>query len=140
MMRKLGLDLGERCVGVAVSDPTGTLVTPLPPLTGFDRESLRSWVEEFVAREGVDEVVVGIPRLLSGEEGEQARRTRELASALGGVPGLKVTFWDERLTTREARRRLREGSGGRRSRKKDDDSAAAALILDAYLRAAGRED
>ena len=139
-MRKLGLDLGERRIGVAVSDPTGTLVTPLPPLIGFDREDLRSWVEEFAAREGVDEVVVGIPRLLSGEEGEQARRARELASALGGVPGLKVTLWDERLTTREARRKLREGSGGRRSRKVDDDSAAAALILDAYLRAVGRED
>lgn len=131
--------MGERRIGVAISDPTGTLVTPLPPLPGFDREGLRSWLEGFAAREGVDEVVVGIPRLLSGEEGEQARRVREFASALSEVPGVKVVFWDERLTTREAQRRLREGRKGRRARKSKEDSAAAAIILDAYLRSAGRQ-
>ncbi len=141
-MRKLGLDLGERRVGLAVTDPTGTLVTPLPPLIGYDREGLRAWVEDFAAREGVDEVVVGMPRLLSGEEGEQAVRAREMASALEGLPNIRVIFWDERLTTREARRRLREAGGAKSLKRKGEDSAAAALMLDSYLRfrSAGRCD
>jgi putative Holliday junction resolvase len=133
-MRKLGLDLGERRIGVAVSDPTGRLVTPLPPLVGYDPRRLRSWVEEYAAREDVDEVVVGLPRSMGGGEERQARWAREFASSLEGLPGIEITFWDERLTTREALRRLGEAGvrGAKGGGKKD--SASAALMLDAYLR------
>ncbi len=132
-MRKLGLDLGKRRIGVAVSDPGGRLVTPLPPLVGFSGTRLRAWLEDFAAREGVDEVVVGLPRSLAGGEGEQARWAREFASALEGIPGVEVSFWDERLTSREAARRLRE-AGSRRGVREREDSAAAALMLESYLR------
>ncbi len=132
-MRKIGLDLGSSRIGVALSDPLGILASPYAVLTDTDPAALRAYLEDLAAREGADEVVVGLPVTLRGEEGAQADWVRGYAAALEGMAGIKVTFYDERLTSREARRRLREaGTSGGRARVKTD-SAAAALLLEAYL-------
>ena len=134
-MRKVGLDLGSKRIGVAISDPLGILASPLDVLTGIDPPGLRSYLEQLIAREGVDEIVVGVPYRLKGGEGPQAAWVRDYASCLEGFPGVKVTFVDERYTSTEATRRLREaGTSGRNARVKTD-SAAAALLLEAHLRA-----
>lgn len=134
-MRKVGLDLGSKRIGVAITDPLGMLASPLEVLTGIDPSGLRDYLELLIAREGVDEIIVGMPYSLKGGEGPQAAWVRDYASCLEELPGVKVTFIDERYTSTEAARRLREaGTSGRKSRVKTD-SAAAALLLEAHLRA-----
>ena len=134
-MRKVGLDLGSKRIGVAISDPLGMLASPLEVLTGIDPPGLRAYLEKLIANEGVDEIVVGMPYTLKGGEGPQAEWVRGYASCLEGLPGVKVTFVDERYTSAEAVRRLREAGTSSRGARVKTDSAAAALLLAAHLRA-----
>ena len=124
-MRVLALDYGTARCGCAVSDPTGTLVTPLaaiePPEAGM--------IAEVVAEHGVDRVVVGLPITPSGEEGAQARLSRAFAAELQSVLKVPVETHDERLTTKMADRTAREGA------RADRDSLAAAHLLESYLEA-----
>jgi putative Holliday junction resolvase len=128
MSRVLALDFGEARCGCAISDPTGTLATPLDAVERPDTRRGLQRIVQLVRDREVGRVVVGLPLSLSGDEGPQARRTREwaarLAARLGAVP---VELHDERLTTRQAER-----VGGRA----DEDSRAAAHLLEAYLAAA----
>jgi putative Holliday junction resolvase len=127
MSRVLALDFGEARCGCALSDPTGTLATPLSAVERPDTRRGMQRIAQLVRERDVALVVVGLPLSLSGEEGPQALRTREwagrLATRLTGVP---VELHDERLTTRQAER-----AGGRA----DEDSRAAAHLLEAYLAA-----
>ena len=129
-MRVLALDYGTARCGCAVSDPTGTLVTPLaavePP------EPTR--IAELAAEHGVDRVVVGLPITPSGEEGAQARLSRAFAAELGDLLDVPVETHDERLTTKMADRTAREGA------RADRDSLAAAHLLESYLAAHGAPD
>lgn len=127
MSRVLALDYGRARAGCAVSDPTGTLATPL---TAIERPPTRRGIAAVrrLARElGVERVVVGLPLTLAGEEGQQAAETRAYAERLGRQLGLPVALYDERLTTRQAARRP---LGEARS---DEDSRAAAHLLESYL-------
>jgi putative Holliday junction resolvase len=129
MSRILALDFGEARCGCALSDPTGTLATP----TGaVERPASRRGLARLaaLAREhDVERVVVGLPLTLAGEEGQQARATREFAARLGELVSVPVELHDERLTTKQAER---TGGGS------DADSRAAAHLLEAYLAASGR--
>jgi putative holliday junction resolvase len=129
MSRILALDFGEARCGCAVSDPTGTLATPVGAV---ERPASRRGLATIAAlardRE-VERVVVGLPLTLAGEEGQQARATREFAARLGELLSVPVELHDERLTTRQAERTV----GG-----EDADSRAAAHLLEAYLAASGR--
>lgn len=136
----LGVDLGERRIGLALSDPSGTLASPLRTIevTGDpDRDRLAVLT---AAREAEAQViVVGLPRSLSGREGPAARRARVEASALAEVAGeIKVELHDERFTTREADRALADAGKRRRERRAHVDAAAAAIILQSYLDAKGK--
>jgi putative Holliday junction resolvase len=126
-MRVLALDYGTARIGCAISDPSGTLATPLPVV----EPSAARAVADLVAKHEVECVVVGLPLHLSGEEGSQAALTRtfcaELEALLGGIP---VETYDERLTTRMADASKREGASAA------PDSLAAAHLLQGYL--AGR--
>ena len=132
--RALGLDLGAARIGLAVSDPGGSIALPLETVERIgprqDVERIARRVRELEA----SAVVVGLPKLLSGEEGEQAAAAREfaerLARRLGDVP---VALWDERLTTVEAERTMISGGVSRRRRRASVDSMAAALILQGWL-------
>jgi len=99
-------------------------------LEKVDPVGLRSYVEE-KARQGVEVVVVGLPLNRKGEEGEQARRTREYARAVEELEGVEVVLWDERLSTVEAERKLKEAGRSLKGRKVDAE--AAAVILQSYL-------
>ncbi|MDI6872802.1 Holliday junction resolvase RuvX [Candidatus Solincola sp.] len=134
-MRSLGLDIGRRRIGVALSDPLGIYAFPLETLPGMPPEELRAYVEKR-AGEGVDTVVLGLPRTLRGHEGSEAKRVRAYAKALASLAGLRVVIWDERMSTVEAEKRLREA--GRLKRGKKVDAQAAAVILQSYLDAGRR--
>lgn len=127
----LGLDLGERRIGVAVSDAGGTLATPLETVD-LKQTSLRA-VAELAARHQVEGIVVGLPTTLSGIEGHQAIETRRHAAELGELTATPIVFWDERLTSAMADRILTQS--GRRTKRERGlrDAVAAALMLQSFL-------
>lgn len=133
-MRYLGLDVGNRRVGVAVSDELG--VTAQPVLTierkSNPREDLRS-LARLARRFGVAGIVVGLPLRLSGEESPQAKKTRAFAEDLGRLTGLPIHFEDERLTTREAHAVLYEAGRARQTHRRVVDQVAAVMILQGFL-------
>jgi putative Holliday junction resolvase len=131
--RILALDVGMRRIGMAVSDPLGITAQGIPTL---QRRNLRSDLARLceIARDKqVGRIVVGYPLHLSGEEGRQAAIVREFASRLAERSGLPVGLWDERLTTVEANRILREAGGSHQKRAKAVDKLSAVLILQNYL-------
>jgi putative Holliday junction resolvase len=126
LSRVLALDFGEARCGCALSDPTGTVVTPIGAIERPDTRRGLGRLAATVREREVERVVVGLPLSLSGEEGPQAARTREFAARLADRLEVPVVLHDERLTTRQAER-----TGG----SADADSRAAAHLLEAYLAA-----
>ncbi len=122
-MRVLALDHGTARIGCAISDPSGTLATPLPVIEPPEARS----VAELAAEHGVERIVVGLPVHLSGEEGSQAALARTFRTELEAILDIPVDTYDERLTTRMADASRREGASAAR------DSLAAAHLLEAYL-------
>jgi putative pre-16S rRNA nuclease len=122
-LRVLALDYGTARCGCAISDPTGTLARPLAAVEPPDPTA----IAELASNEEAERVIVGLPRTLGGEEGEQARLSREFAEELAGLLDVPVETYDERLTTRMADRSAREGA------RADRDSLAAAHLLESYL-------
>ena len=135
--RILGLDVGERRIGVAISDPEGRLAVPLRILERRDEAADMEAIVDLARSEGVDALVVGYPISLSGEAGPQARRVQAFARQLADVSGLPTELRDERLTTVQAERapgptRAARGRRGARRRAPADDLAAT-IILQSYL-------
>ena len=132
----LALDVGDRRIGLALSDPTGLLASPLGAV-----ERGPSDVDDIlrvVLDNGVTEIVVGLPLTLAGESGQQAGKVRRFVHELRSKTDLAVTAVDERLSTVQAQRMLRESGSGRRGRDRGRlDAAAAAVILQAYLDSRG---
>ncbi len=136
-MRAMGLDVGTKTVGVAVSDELGFTAQPV---TTVRRTNQRSDLEALhvLAREySVERFIVGLPLNMNGSEGERAIASRAFADALHSKTGLPVELWDERLTTVAAQRVLLEADLSRAKRKKVVDQVAAALILQGWLAAQG---
>ena len=132
--RYLGLDVGNRRIGVAVSDELGITAQPVLTLERHrnPREDLRS-LARLARRFGAAGIVVGNPVHLSGELSPQTARTHAFAAALGELSGLPIHLWDERLTTREAHRILYEAGRVRQEHRKVVDQVAATLILQSFL-------
>ncbi len=139
MGRIVGLDVGERRIGVAVSDVTATLARPLTTLrtTGLDGDALALAVAEVgrlaAEEDGVAAIVVGLPRRLDGTENAMTRRLEIFADRLRARSARPVTLQDERLTSIEAESRLAAREKNWRARKQKLDAAAAAIILQDYL-------
>ena len=132
-MRVLALDVGDNRVGVAVSDPTGVLATPLLALERTDPVSDVSELLLLIEKHEASEIVVGLPRTLQGDVGLQARKVRRFVAWLSERTDVRIATVDERLSTVQAERMLSE-SPGRRSRDRGFvDAAAAAVILQSYL-------
>jgi putative Holliday junction resolvase len=131
--RTIGLDVGEKRIGVAVSDPLGWTAQPL---TVIERSSVARDVAAFRGvTKGLDveRVVAGLPLEMNGNEGPQAGRVRRFCQALADATGLEVVYQDERLTTVQSERLL-ESAGVRRERRRGVlDKMAAALILQSWL-------
>lgn len=136
MVRLLGVDLGERRIGLAVSDASGTLASPLRVQhRGRDHAVDHAAIVATAEAEGVARIVVGLPLSLSGGEGPAARAARAEADELRGSTQLPVELHDERFSTVSATRRLRD-SRRRRAKRDPVDAAAAAEMLQSYLDAA----
>jgi putative holliday junction resolvase len=143
----LGVDWGRSRSGVAVSDELGLLAHPLTVLQTVSLEELAEELARLARDHRADEIVLGLPRSMDGREGDSAAVVRRLAGMVG-ERGISVSFWDERLTSWEAGKRLnagaasrggRSGRSGRRREKGRTDMAAACLILQGYLDAKKRE-
>jgi putative Holliday junction resolvase len=138
-VRVLGIDVGARRIGLALSDASGTLATPWRSVKSggsieSDVDAHASIVDDLETQEdGLSAVVVGLPLRLDGTPTDQTARARRLASALESVTGLPIVLQDERLTSREAEQRLAQREKDWRKRKEKIDAAAAAVILQDYL-------
>lgn len=136
MSRVLGVDYGERRIGLALSDPTRTIASPYGTLVR--RPGKRPpWadLERLVQDQEVAEIVVGLPLALSGDETDWTAEVRDFAERLRERTGLPVSFIDERLSSVQAERAVR-GMGLKRSQREEKarvDAAAAAIILRSYL-------
>ena len=132
--RFLGLDIGSRRIGVAVSDELGLTAQPVLTLErrSSRREDLRS-LARLCRRFGVVGIVVGNPVHLSGESSPQAARTQAFAAELGQLTGLPIHLWDERLTSHEAHQILYQAGHARQTHRKVVDQVAATLILQSFL-------
>ena len=132
-MRLLGLDIGEVRVGVAVSDPAGTIASPLAVLDGRalarDVRPLKELADEYE----VAGLVAGLPIGMNGVEGAQAVRVRAVAERLGAALALPVTYADERLSSKAAGRAMSGGGVTAKKQRGKLDMVAAALILQTYL-------
>lgn len=133
--RTLALDVGEKRVGIAISDPAGIIARPLQTLVRGSREEDLSAVAALVAEHDVGLVVVGRPLSLDGTEGPQARRVARYAEALAATLTVPVVAWDERFTTVAAEEILhRTRKKKQRAHTRDEvDAIAAAVILQSYL-------
>ena len=147
-MRILGVDVGRRRVGLALSDPAAILARPWRTIqAGASPEASAAEVAAAVAIAGQDEdlgriseAVVGLPRRLGGEDTHGTTLAREFAAALGRLTGVDVHLQDERLTSHEADRLLAEREPDWRRRKARVDAAAAAIILQDFLDARARRE
>jgi putative Holliday junction resolvase len=131
--RLLGLDVGDVRIGVALSDETGTLASGLPTLVRVGPRKDVKAIGALVRGREAEGVVVGLPRRLDGSLGPQAEKVMAFVEALRTSLRVPVSTWDERLTTVEAERILREAGAGIRERKASVDQVAAVLILQGYL-------
>ena len=133
-MRILGIDYGDKRVGLAVSDEGGLIASGLPTFQrkGNDRpliDHVRRLCDEY----GVERIVVGLPINMDGSIGPRARLTSEFVNRLRNALGLDVVTWDERLTSEQAERLMLAADLSRARRKKHRDRVAAHLILQSYL-------
>ncbi len=132
-MRVLALDIGEKRIGVAVSDPSGTVASPLTVLDASrvlkDGADLVGLAEEYQA----DRVVVGLPLSMDGSEGPQATRVRSVAARLAGFLRVPFEFVDERLSSAEAHRTMEAAGVTSRHARGRLDKMAASIFLQSYL-------
>src|SRR5215470_18091362 len=138
MARVMAVDPGSRRVGVAVSDPTGTIAQPLSTLAAEPAATLVERLASVARDQGAGHLVVGLPRRLDGGQGPEARAARALADDLRRATGLPVTLVDERLTSVAAERALLAGGASRARRRQLSDQVAATLILQSHLDAQAR--
>lgn len=132
-MRVLAVDHGERRIGLALSDPTGTIAGPLEVIEHVARAVDAARVAELALREGADRIVVGQSFDEEGRPNPAGRRAARFAEALRGQTDLPVELWDESLSTRDARQARIELGVPRRRRAGHQDSLAAVVILQSYL-------
>ncbi|MDE3105037.1 MAG: Holliday junction resolvase RuvX [Acidobacteriota bacterium] len=137
--RIAGFDVGDRRIGIAVSDPLGYTAQPLFTLHRTGKRADMKWVGRMLRKHGVQEAVVGNPLYMSGDVSPQALKAQAFAEELRQEFGLTVHLWDERLTTTEAHRYLDDAGHARGpgadgvGRKGIIDQVAAVLILQAFL-------
>lgn len=132
-VRLLGIDLGSKTIGCAVSDEDGVIASPLRTLRRHGGQRDLDAVAAVREEVGAEAVVLGLPRELSGDEGPAARRVRRFGEALAAHLGCPVHYWDERFSTVEAERVLLEADVSRKGRAAVVDHVAAALILQGFL-------
>jgi len=132
-VRALGLDIGEKRVGVALSDPSGSVATPLKVIATAEALADARVLQRLVDDYEVELIVVGLPLSLDGTEGPQARQTRVVAEKLTRGLALKVDYFDERLSSTQAKRAMTDAGVSDKAKRGSVDMVAASLFLQSYL-------
>jgi putative Holliday junction resolvase len=132
-MRILAIDYGSKRIGLALSDPTGTLARPLPFLPAKADAQLARELAELAKKEDAHLILLGLPRHMDGSIGEAAAQVQSFAALLGQATSVPVQLIDERLSTVQASRQLQEAGRNARQQRGKIDSEAACVLLQGYL-------
>ena len=131
--RVLALDLGKRRIGLAISDELGVTAQGLPTLERTNLRQDLARLAQLIAEKNVSLILMGDPRHMSGDQGRQSAYTQDFAGRLSSQADVPVRFWDERLTTVQAQRVLRESGISIQKRARAVDRLAAVILLESYL-------
>jgi putative Holliday junction resolvase len=132
-MRILAIDYGSARIGLALSDPTGTLARPLPFLPAKGDVKLAREIAALATNEKAELILVGLPRNMDGSSGEAATKVQAFAACLNEATNLPIKFIDERLSTVQASRQLQEAGKNTRKQRGQIDSEAACVLLQGFL-------
>jgi len=132
-LRVLGIDYGDRKIGLAVSDRLGITAQPLIVYRRKTEKEDADYFKRVVAEYEIKEVIIGLPLRMDGSSGTRAEKTREFARWLEHVLHLPVHFWDERLTTKQAAKILSQQKISPKTKKNIEDQVSAVIILSTYL-------
>lgn len=132
-MRILSLDVGDKRIGLAVSDPLGITAQGLPTLERKGLSADMAYILDWVKAYQTDRVIIGLPRNMNGTLGPQGEKVQAFGESLKAQGPLDIVYWDERLTTVSAHRAMLEGDVRRKKRREQADKIAAVLILQNYL-------
>lgn len=132
-MRIMGLDVGTKTVGVAISDPLGWTAQGIKTIRRSNLEADLSEIEHLVSEYEVEEIMIGLPLNMNGTAGPSVDMAREFGAAVEQRLGLRIVYRDERMSTMAAERSLLEGDVSRKKRKQVIDKMAAVFVLQGYL-------
>lgn len=132
-MRYLGLDLGAKSLGIALSDQTGTIASFYKNIKFTDQNKMLAELKEIIEKEQPDKIILGYPKNMDNSEGERAKETKKFKETLAKIYNQEIILEDERLTTKVATQTLIEADLSRKKRKKIIDGVSAVLILQSYL-------
>ena len=132
-MRSLGLDIGDKRIGVALSDPNGLLASPFTIINRREEMADIKAITDIISQHQVGRIIVGLPRSMDGSIGKQAEKVKDFTQKLCRHTEVPVEFRDERLTTVLAKRLMRAAKTKKSRGKAQDDAIAAAIILQGYL-------
>lgn len=135
MMKILGLDIGSKRVGLALSDPLGITAQALETIEVKNEEDIVDRLKKIVNKEEIKEIVVGLPLNMNGSSGPQAQKAVEFCDKLKENFTIPIKLWDERMSTLEVERIMIEADVSRNKRKKKIDKLAAQVMLQSYLNA-----
>jgi len=139
-MRILGIDFGDRSLGLAVSDPLFLTAQGLGRYRTQNKEKDKKYFLELVSQYEIGEIVIGLPLRMDGSSGTRVEKTKKFARWLEKILSLPVTFWDERLTTHQALKIISEQKTDFRKKKTLKDQISASLILSSYLESKKAQD
>ncbi|MFW5998876.1 MAG: Holliday junction resolvase RuvX [Halanaerobiaceae bacterium] len=132
-MRKMGLDIGDKRIGIAISDAMNITAQSKEVLKRTDHKKDLELIKDYIDKYEVEEIIVGLPKNMDGSIGPQAEKVKNYFNFLNNNLDIPIKFWDERLSTREAERFLIKADLSREKRKNVIDRVAAAIILQSYL-------
>lgn len=132
-MRILGIDYGDRSIGLALSDKLRITAQAIGRYEIKNRKKDAQYFKDLVEQNQVSKIVIGLPLQMDGSEGPMAEKTREFARWMEKTLGIPIVFWDERLTTKQALQILHDQKIDGRKKKKLKDQVAATIILSDYL-------
>jgi len=138
MVRYLGIDFGQKRIGVAISDEDGVIAFPLCVIQNTGLQRVIQELGRIASEKAVVGIVLGLPLNMDGSRGPAAERVEQFADLLSKQVNLPVDFWDERLSTKMAERAMIEGGLSRRRRKQSLDQSTAQIILQSFLDAKAR--
>ncbi len=132
-MRILGIDFGDKSIGLAVSDPLFLTAQSLGRYRLQSKEKNKIYFTKLISEYDIGKIVIGFPLRMNGTEGARTEKTRKFGCWLENISGLPVVFWDERLSTKQASRIISQQNLKRKDKKNLDHQVSAAIILSAYL-------